>query len=146
MVVHSYKSVISPFILGRYLQLEGKWTVGSLSPIAHDSLLDAKRACFQNEYCYGVRASGISSTAYSEEFPVEMSLRRDWFIHQKETLLGIFIYNKRYKDLNSYLYRVILFLFCFIFFYIFLSQLPRTLQLSTKIKVSLYFQFSNGMN
>ena len=97
MVFKTYKNAIFPFILGRYLQLEGLWSIGSSSNIYHDSLLDAKRACLKNPMCFGFSADVCHGKVYSNAFPVYMKSGGDFNLRQKQTLLGILVLKERYK-------------------------------------------------
>ena len=69
---------------------------GGSSPIIHGSLLDAKRACLDNGMCFGI-SEHDNGEIKSFAFPVYIKSGEVFSIWQKETLLGIFIYNKRNK-------------------------------------------------
>ena len=79
---------------------------GTSSSIIHGSLKDggvnmAKRACLDNEMCFGISVSANSGEVTSFAFPFYMKLGSEIYLHQKETQLGIFIYSKSYKNINS---------------------------------------------
>ena len=103
MLFQTCKNFIFPFILGRYLQLEGKWLYVSSSSISISErfLLDAKRACLDNGMCFGIGVDVNYGNPYLLEFPVFIRPGEGFYIHQKETITGIFIYKKRYRNINS---------------------------------------------